>query len=349
MDISFAAINITETFLVEANELLDACEKYLLELEKDSSENMSYIKKLFRAAHTLKGSSLAAGFEEIGSVVHVAEDLIGQMQSEVEFSNKSIDQDIIDILFQTVDIIRHNLSDPTSETINKKNIEHINDLSGFLNDSSSLKPLKKTMEPMIFDVPDPIAAEPEKSKNLGNIVICDDDTIVLSTLSERVNSLGYRSIAFDNPNEALAEIKKNSEYEVIITDLKMQQMDGIEFVSSVFQVTDNVPVIFCSGYAEKDDLSKFIDLGVYVFIEKPLNSGNLEAVLSSAVTKKRTNDNLNQLLELTHKAFISSNKIVFADDSIGLESKKHQYKLKKYFDKICSLLGATLSLNREDD
>ena len=186
---------------------------------------------------------------------------------------------------------------------------------------------------MIFDVPDPIAAEPEKSKNLGNIVICDDDTIVLSTLSERVNSLGYRSIAFDNPNEALAEIKKNSEYEVIITDLKMQQMDGIEFVSSVFQVTDNVPVIFCSGYAEKDDLSKFIDLGVYVFIEKPLNSGNLEAVLSSAVTKKRTNDNLNQLLELTHKAFISSNKIVFADDSIGLESKKHQYKLKKYFDK----------------
>lgn len=91
-----------ETFIAESFDLIEEMEHLLIEYDKDS-ESLDEINAIFRCAHSIKGGAGAFGFKRLIGFTHVAEYLLDDLRE----GRCSIDEDIIDALLQSVDILRN--------------------------------------------------------------------------------------------------------------------------------------------------------------------------------------------------------------------------------------------------
>ncbi len=93
--------DICSYFIPEAQEYLEAIEKALLKLEKNSDDSAT-IQHLFRTAHTLKGSAYTVGFQAIGDVTHHVEDFM----SAIRDGQMRVTPALTDVIFRAVDVVR---------------------------------------------------------------------------------------------------------------------------------------------------------------------------------------------------------------------------------------------------
>ena len=84
-------------FLDEASEQLERLEQDILRLEQEPSQAL--LQEIFRAAHTLKGSSRAMGFTAMGELTHAMEDVFDRLRRE----EIAVHSELIDALFQSLD------------------------------------------------------------------------------------------------------------------------------------------------------------------------------------------------------------------------------------------------------
>ena len=88
-------------FAPEAHEYIETIEASLLKLEKDHADSET-IHKLFRAAHTLKGSAFTVGFQCIGDLTHHVEDFMGAVRE----GKQRVTPEATDIIFKAVDVVK---------------------------------------------------------------------------------------------------------------------------------------------------------------------------------------------------------------------------------------------------
>jgi len=101
---SFDTEQYKELFIEEAKEHLQTITQALLDLEKNP-EDMETLNKIFRSAHTLKGSSGMMGFNDISELTHVMEDVFDELRKGAEASSN-----LIDVLFECVDALEARLA-----------------------------------------------------------------------------------------------------------------------------------------------------------------------------------------------------------------------------------------------
>ena len=127
---------IQDDFLTEANDLLEAAEEYFLGFENDPT-NISFVDKIFRLFHTVKGTAAAAEFMALNHFTHTVENLLSQLKKQEVSPTK----EVIQILFECNDQLRSYIltlkadrtsSVDTSELENK--IKLIIQNKGYLND-----------------------------------------------------------------------------------------------------------------------------------------------------------------------------------------------------------------------
>lgn len=112
---------LLEYYFEEAYQIVDHLEASVLELEKDYT-NKNIINEIFRNAHTLKGSSGSMGFKEISEFAHILEDSFDYLRS---LSNVVLNSDIIDILLESIDIIKNMINSRKEGRIYDNNINNI--------------------------------------------------------------------------------------------------------------------------------------------------------------------------------------------------------------------------------
>ncbi len=111
---------------------------------------------------------------------------------------------------------------------------------------------------------------------MAKILVVDDEEIVRSTLKRALGRDGMVVTAASTAKEAL-EILKKERIDLIITDVKMPEMDGITFLKTVKNDNIEVPVIVATGFATVEMTREALQAGAYNFITKPFE---IEAVLS---------------------------------------------------------------------
>jgi len=97
-----------DMFIEESKEHLQAINANLLLLENDP-DNIMHVKEIFRSAHTLKGMSATMGFEDMASLTHEAENVLDLIRNQ----KLKINSDIMDVIFQSVDLIEGMVIDIT--------------------------------------------------------------------------------------------------------------------------------------------------------------------------------------------------------------------------------------------
>jgi len=109
------------------------------------------------------------------------------------------------------------------------------------------------------------------------VLIVDDEEHIKSLLSEIFSFNGYDVILANNGREAL-EILKNKYCSLLITDLNMPVMDGIELVNKIRNLDISLPII---GMSFEDKKSEFLKAGANYFLLKPFSIHHLRSIVSS--------------------------------------------------------------------
>ncbi len=132
--------DLIQVFLEESREILDQLEKDLLELEKDQSD-AELIARIFRAAHTIKGSAGLTGLDDISSLAHRLEDVLDQVRSGV----RQLSQECFETVLKTVDMLNTMQSlAATGEKLPTDEVEQMKErLAFFLADGPGVTPAKE--------------------------------------------------------------------------------------------------------------------------------------------------------------------------------------------------------------
>lgn len=104
--------------------------------------------------------------------------------------------------------------------------------------------------------------------NSISILVVDDDKVVLNYLVELLTISGYRTIATDNPVNAL-KILKSEQFHIVVTDIKTPDISGIDFLSKIHNINPDIPVILITAYAELNIAIEAIKRDAFDFVCKP--------------------------------------------------------------------------------
>jgi len=119
-----------------------------------------------------------------------------------------------------------------------------------------------------------------------NILLVDDEPLIRRSLSEVLTLEGYAVTTAGNGYEAL-ELLKHTSADIIIADIKMPQMGGIELLRNIKSLKLNIPVVLVTGYGSIDSAVEAIKDGAYDYITKPIIDNEIKIVIERLAKEKR--------------------------------------------------------------
>jgi DNA-binding NtrC family response regulator len=113
------------------------------------------------------------------------------------------------------------------------------------------------------------------------VLVLDDEPIVSKRLGPALEKMGCLTEAFVDPLQALARLQEQ-EFDVVITDVRMDQLDGIGVLERVGAASPRTKVIMITGYATLEMAHEALAKGAFDFIAKPFKPGDLRQVVARA-------------------------------------------------------------------
>jgi PAS domain S-box-containing protein len=120
-------------------------------------------------------------------------------------------------------------------------------------------------------------------ENTKKILIIDDDPLVLKSFLSLLNSDGYSAIGVSNLSKALKLLEQDI-FDIILTELVMEERCGNELLSAIFQKTPGTTVIVLTGYRSFQLAIDAIRAGAYDYIIKPCDYHMLKTKIDNAIT-----------------------------------------------------------------
>jgi len=119
---------------------------------------------------------------------------------------------------------------------------------------------------------------------MAAILVIDDERSIRNTLKEVLEYESHQIELAEDGIVGLDMIRENH-YDIVLCDIKMPKMDGLEVLEKIFQITGDVQVIMISGHGTVDAAVEAIKKGAYDFIEKPLDLNRLLITIRNALDK----------------------------------------------------------------
>ena len=119
---------------------------------------------------------------------------------------------------------------------------------------------------------------------MATILVIDDEKSIRNTLQEVLEYENHKVDLATNGNEGL-ELFDKGEYDIVLCDIKMPGMDGIEVLEKMHERGHDIPIIMISGHGNIDTAVEAIKKGAYDFIEKPLDLNRLLVTMRNATER----------------------------------------------------------------
>ncbi|XOF32165.1 MAG: sigma-54-dependent transcriptional regulator [Candidatus Electrothrix sp. YB6] len=117
---------------------------------------------------------------------------------------------------------------------------------------------------------------------MHSILVVDDEPNYLIVLSELLRDEGYEVFTADSGHAGLRTVRE-ADLDLVITDMKMPGMDGIELLSKIKEFNRQLPVILVTAYAEVGKAVEAMHLGAFTYLAKPFSNEELLAAAQKAV------------------------------------------------------------------
>ncbi|MFZ2198432.1 MAG: sigma-54 dependent transcriptional regulator [Thermodesulfovibrionales bacterium] len=121
--------------------------------------------------------------------------------------------------------------------------------------------------------------------NKGRVLIIDDEEIVRTSCQRVLEPAGYSVKTAANGDDGFT-LLKNHTFDLVITDLMMPDMDGIEVLRKIGETWPETEVVIMTGYGTVKTAVRAMKIGVFDYIEKPFNPGDLITITAKALERK---------------------------------------------------------------
>jgi len=120
------------------------------------------------------------------------------------------------------------------------------------------------------------------------ILLVDDDIVVLTALSKLLSHFGYVVAGASNPEAAMNYVTGSRKcFDLIITDLAMPGIGGVEFMGTVKKTFPNVPVIVMTGHTERCTNEEAVRSGASAYLAKPFETPQFISAIEQALHPAR--------------------------------------------------------------
>lgn len=123
-------------------------------------------------------------------------------------------------------------------------------------------------------------------ENNKNIWVVDDDKSIRWVLEKALTKEGMSPRCFEDPTEVLAQLK-NSHPDVIISDIRMQKMDGISLLEKLKQRVPDIPVIIMTAYSDLDRAVSAFREGAFEYLSKPFDVDEIIGLVNRALSERQ--------------------------------------------------------------
>jgi two-component system, NtrC family, nitrogen regulation response regulator NtrX len=120
---------------------------------------------------------------------------------------------------------------------------------------------------------------------MASILIIDDEKAIRKTLTEILSYEGYKIDEASDGEEGLKRFSEKA-YDIVLCDIKMPKVDGIEFLEKAKEINGDVPIIMISGHGNIDTAVEAVKKGAFDYISKPPDLNRLLITLRNAVDKQ---------------------------------------------------------------
>jgi DNA-binding NtrC family response regulator len=129
---------------------------------------------------------------------------------------------------------------------------------------------------------------------MADVLLVDDEKSVRSTLSIILQKSGYRVEEAGNGNDAIEKIKAHF-YDLVITDLRMKPVDGMEVLRVTREINPSTEVVVMTAFGTVETGVEAMKLGAYDYIQKPFDKDELLIVIKKALERKELLTEVEQL------------------------------------------------------
>ncbi|HEX6194222.1 MAG TPA: sigma-54 dependent transcriptional regulator [Chitinophagaceae bacterium] len=156
---------------------------------------------------------------------------------------------------------------------------------------------------------------------MPDILIIDDEKAIRKTLMEILSFEGYKIDEASDGEEGLKRFRDKS-YDVVLCDIKMPKLDGIEFLQKAGEVNPDIPIIMISGHGNIETAVEAVKKGAYDYISKPPDLNRLLITIRNAMDKS----------SLVTETKVLKRKVSRVQEMIGASSPIK--KIKDTIDKV---------------
>ena len=112
------------------------------------------------------------------------------------------------------------------------------------------------------------------------VLYVEDDVAIMQSFSKILNKVFGEVKTAINGKEGLEVFKESQDISFVITDIKMPKMDGLDMAKEIKKISPNTPFILTTAHGEYDYFLRADEVGVYRYIQKPINVNELLQALS---------------------------------------------------------------------
>jgi EAL domain-containing protein (putative c-di-GMP-specific phosphodiesterase class I) len=141
----------------------------------------------------------------------------------------------------------------------------------------------------------------------GDILVVDDEPTLLRGISRVLSERGY-NVVCERDGEAALRTFRGREFDVIVTDIAMPNMDGIQLLRQLREHDADVPVVLITGEPAVSTAVKALEYGAFHYLTKPIPLGNLEDVVDKAACLRRMARMKRQAADLLERALPSHSR-----------------------------------------
>src|SRR4030095_10989064 len=124
----------------------------------------------------------------------------------------------------------------------------------------------------------------QNGTSMADILIIDDEKAIRKTLSEILSFEGYKIEEASDGEEGLKKFKDKN-YDVVLCDIKMPKIDGIEFLQKAGEANPDIPIIMISGHGNIETAVEAVKTGAYDYISKPPDLNRLLITIRNAMDR----------------------------------------------------------------
>ena len=121
-----------------------------------------------------------------------------------------------------------------------------------------------------------VSVSEELATGNERILLVDDEVMIVDVMTQFLSQLGYRTTSMTDSPAALEKFRNQpDQYDLVITDMTMPKLTGIQLTRAMREIRTDIAVIICTGFSDQISIERSKELGIQAFIMKPVVMGEM--------------------------------------------------------------------------